>query len=45
MVRKHIYLDESLIKWVDKQRAKEMRSFTNYLAMLIKAEMERKTKK
>ena len=45
MPTKNIYLDEDLIKWVDKQRAKEGRSFSNYITMMLRAKQKRTGKK
>jgi len=45
MATKNIYLDEDLIKWVDKERAKESRSFSNYIVMLIRERREKRGKR
>jgi len=41
MAQKHIYLDDKLIKQIDRERAKESRSFSNYITMLIRAHLEK----
>ena len=39
---KNVYLDSEVIAYVDRQREKEGRSFSNYLTMLIREDMKKK---
>ena len=42
MPAKNIYLPDDVIKYIDKQRQKETRTFSNYLVKLIREEMKRR---
>jgi len=45
MPNKNIYMDQSMIDWIDKKRKSEDRSFSNFVVQIIRREMERKAKK
>jgi len=36
---KNVYLDKDILDWIDKERAKEMRSFSNYLSKIVREYM------
>ena len=44
MATKNIYLDNDLIKWVNKERAKQGRSFSNYILMMLRERLEKVAK-
>ena len=45
MPNKNIYMDQSMIDWIDKKRKTEDRSFSNFVVQIIRREMERKAKR
>jgi len=45
MPNKNIYMDQSMINWIDKKRKAEDRSFSNFVVQIIRREMERKAKR
>ena len=45
MPNKNIYMDQSMIDWIDKKRRAEDRSFSNFVVQIIRREMERKVKR
>ena len=45
MPNKNIYMDQSMIDWIDKKRRAEDRSFSNFVVQIIRREMERKAKR
>ena len=45
MPNKNIYMDQSMINWIDKKRKTEDRSFSNFVVQIIRREMERKAKR
>jgi len=45
MKAKNLYLPEDVIKFVDKESKVVSRGFSNYIVMLVRAEMDRKAGK
>ena len=45
MPNKNIYMDQSMITWIDKKRKAEDRSFSNYVVQVIRKEMEKQAKR
>ena len=45
MPNKNIYMDQTMINWIDKKRKAEDRSFSNYVVQVIRKEMEKQAKR